>query len=118
MKQDKRRHPRTGSHNLVSYVCLDEGAHVKSEGIGRTLNVSEGGILLETREPFDPSCTITLMIALEDELMELKGRVAYAKERAGGRHETGIQFIDSEEKKMRLLRQFITICGSDSEAPP
>jgi hypothetical protein len=113
MEQEKRKHARTGSHNLVSYVCLDEENRVLSEGMGRTLNVSEGGILLETREPLDPSCTVSLTLALEDELVDIKGKIAFAKKRLSGKYVTGIEFLGSEEKKIRLLRQFITIVGGD-----
>lgn len=115
MEEEKRKHPRTGSHNLVSYVCRDQENRVTREGMGRTLNVSEGGILLETREPLDPFCTVSLTVALEDELMDIKGRVAFTKKRTGGRNEAGIQFLGSEEKKIRLLRQFITIVGGDRD---
>src|SRR3989304_5663028 len=84
MEEEKRKHARTGSHNLVSYVCRDEMNRVRSEGMGRTMNVSEGGILLETREPFDPSCTISLTLALEDELMDIRGRVVFTRKSAAG----------------------------------
>lgn len=113
MEAEKRRHSRTGSHNLVSYVCRDDRNRVAGEGMGRTLNVSEGGILLETREPFDPSWTVSLTLALEDELMDIRGRVSFTREREAGRYETGIQFLNSEEQKIRLLRQFIAIVGGD-----
>ena len=111
MEQEKRKHPRTGSHNLVSYVCRDDKNHVVCEGMGRTLNVSEGGILLETRDALDPSHTVSLTVALEDDLMDIQGRVAFSKKRSNGNYETGIQFLGFEEKKIRLLRQFITIYG-------
>ena len=42
---DKRRHTRYESLNL-SYVCLDENDNIIKQGMGRTLNISESGILL------------------------------------------------------------------------
>jgi len=45
---DKRRHIRIDSFNL-SHVCLEEDGMVINECVGKTLNVSESGILLETR---------------------------------------------------------------------
>jgi len=115
--EEKRKHPRTGSHNLVSYVCRDSQNHVASEGMGRTLNVSEGGILLETRDALDPSYTVSLTVALEDELMDIQGRVAFSRKRLNENYETGIQFLAFEEKKIRLLRQFITIFGGELHSP-
>lgn len=95
----------------MSYVCRDERNQVAGEGMGRTLNVSEGGILLETRKPFDPSWTVSLTLALEDELMDIRGRVVFTRKGQADKYETGIQFLGSEEKKIRLLRQFIAIFG-------
>jgi hypothetical protein len=81
--------------------------------MGRTLNVSEGGILLETRKALDVSYSVSLTVALEDELMDIQGRVAFSRKRVNGSYETGIQFLGFEEKKIRLLRQFITIYGGE-----
>jgi hypothetical protein len=114
MAEEKRRHPRTGSHNLVSYACRDEKGQAAGGGIGRALNVSEGGILLETRSPMAPSWSVSLTVALEDELMDIRGKIAYSNRRSDGKYETGIQFLESDEKKVRLLRQFVTIPDSDS----
>jgi len=53
-------------------------------------------------------CTISLTLALEDELMEIEGKVVFTRKSMDGQVETGIRFLDSGEKKVRLLRQFIT----------
>ena len=113
MDGEKRKHSRTGSHYLVSYVCLDDRNQVASQGMGRTLNVSEGGILLETREVLDPLYTVSLTIAFEDVLMDLKGKVVSAKRRTTDQCDIGIQFVGPEEKEIRLLRQFIVMFGGD-----
>ena len=57
--QEKRKHARFSSLNL-SYVCLDENNQIIKQGMGRTLNVSESGILLETHFPIDKSHIVTL----------------------------------------------------------
>ena len=44
----KRKHPRAASENLVGYACLTEDAMELKQGIGKTLNISKGGMLLET----------------------------------------------------------------------
>ena len=53
MTLEKRIKPRADSHNILSYVCLDEENEIVEQGMGRTLNVSEGGILLETHDSID-----------------------------------------------------------------
>ena len=107
--QEKRKHPRTDTHNLISYVCLDENSDPIAQGMGRTLNISEGGILLETHSFIDPQYIIALTLSLEDEMMDVRGKVTYNKKRDDGRFESGIQFIEIDETKKRILKQFALI---------
>ncbi|QTA89873.1 phosphoribosylaminoimidazolesuccinocarboxamide synthase [Desulfonema magnum] len=99
---EKRRHIRIDSLNL-SHIWVDE----MGEGIGRTLNVSESGILLETY--FYPGLEefLILTIAFEDKLLEIKGKVVHYKSREGGRFETGIEFLETDDSAVRFLKKFI-----------
>ena len=106
---EKRRAPRIDSHNLLSYVCHDENNLELTQGMGRTLNVSEGGILMETHIYMDPRYMMALTIAMEDDLMEIKGKITYCKKREDGKFETGIRFIEINEAKVKFLKQFIVI---------
>ena len=74
---EKRRHFRVNSQNLLSYVCLDENNHILCHSMGRTLNVAEGGILLETYDPINKDFTVAMMIGLKDETFEIKGKVVH-----------------------------------------
>ncbi len=106
---EKRIDPRIESSNLLSYICLDENNHEMMQGMGRTLNVSEGGILLETHVPIDPHHIVSMTMALEDDLMDFKGKIAYSRKREDGKFESGIEFIEMDEEKQRFYRQYILI---------
>jgi len=69
--REKRKHTRINSLNL-SYVCLDENNQIFKQGMGRTLNVSESGILLETHFPIDDQYIVRLILGLEEDLVEIK----------------------------------------------
>ena len=73
-KEEKRKHTRIDSLNL-SYFCLDENNQIIKQGMGRTLNVSESGILLETYFRIDSDEHLMLTIAFEDHLIPVNGRV-------------------------------------------
>jgi len=60
----KRKDPRIPSSNLIAYVVKDQNDQGIMQGMGRTLDVSEGGILLETHVPLDPQHVVTLTIAI------------------------------------------------------
>ena len=107
MEKERRKHPRFESFNLLSYVCLDENNHALDQGMGRTLNVSEGGILLETPNPIDPKHTLVLTIGLKDDMVDIKGKVAHSKTGEDGKVRTGIQFIEMNEATFGTLKRYI-----------
>jgi len=104
---DKRHHQRIDTLNLISYDCLDESGQVVLHGIGRTLNVSEGGILLETHEQFEPESTVLLTIALEDDLIEIEGKVISSKPSQEDKFEAGIKLLKIGETERTVLNLYI-----------
>ncbi len=108
-QNNKRRGPRVKSPNLLVYLCIDEEKNKIIQGMGRTLNVSEGGILLETHVPIDPRHTLLLTIAMEEDLMHFKGRIAHTKEREDGKFECGVEFLEMDKQKRRFLSQYMII---------
>jgi len=106
---EKRKNPRVDSHNLISYVLLDENDNPVRQGMGRTLNLSESGILLETHAFIDPQFIVSFTVSLEDEIMDIKGKVAYYKKYDDKRFESGIQFIETAESEKMILKQFAEI---------
>ena len=105
-KEEKRKHARIDSLNL-SYFCLDENNQVIKQGMGRTLNVSESGILLETHFPIDEKHTITLTLGLEEDLVEISGRPVHSRTNPDGKHQVGIEFLETNKKARNVLKQFI-----------
>ena len=105
--ENKRKHERIRSLNL-SYICLDEQENIIKQGMGRTLNISESGILLETHFPIELQHVVQLTISLEEDLLDLKGKPVHVNSREGGKYEIGIQFIDLDQHATDLLKKFIS----------
>ena len=112
---EKRKTPRINSPNLLTYTCIDKNNHELSQGMGKTINISEGGILMETHIPLDSHNILSLTLGFEDELMDFKGEITFCKQRDESRYESGIQFIELEKKKIEFLKQFITIFRGETE---
>lgn len=104
--EEKRKHQRFDSLNL-SYVCLDEDQRAVKQGMGRTLNLSESGILLETHFPIEERHAIVLSIGLGDDVVDVKGRRVHEIPVEQGLYEVGIEFVGPEEKAIRAIRQFL-----------
>ena len=107
MNGERRRGSRLNSNNLISYVCLDENNQKYGQGMGRTLNISEGGILLETHVLIDPKSTISLTIALDEKLLDLEGKVVFFIKKKDGKYETGVHFSEMNGEKRQFLRHYI-----------
>jgi c-di-GMP-binding flagellar brake protein YcgR len=111
-KIEKRKYTRVNSLNL-SYVCIDENGEILNEGMGRTLNVSEGGILLETGFCILPKQNLMLTIAVEDHLLDIKGKVVRCGEDKANKFHTGVEFLDIDEAASTILKKFIQLFNSE-----
>jgi hypothetical protein len=105
--ENKRKHERIQSLNL-SYICLDEDKNIVKQGMGRTLNISESGILLETHFPVESNHTIQLTVSLEENLLDIIGRPVHVKSIDGGKYQIGIQFADLDENATKMLQDYIS----------
>ena len=105
--KERRHHPRISALNLISYNCIDETEQIVAQGMGRTLNVSEGGILLETHSPIDPKNAIALAIGLEDELIDIKGKIVFSMAGKDEKYEAGIEFFEMQDSTLDILKKFI-----------
>ncbi len=105
--EEHRKHKRVHSTNLLNYVCLDEGGDAFAQGMGRTLNVSEAGILLETHVPLDPETIVSLTIGIEEQIIDIKGTTVYSTKNDEGSYETGIEFVDIQAAELTVLQKFI-----------
>ena len=106
-QEERRKHSRINALNLISYRCLDETDRAQAQGMGRTLNLSEDGILLETHVCVNPKHTVVMAIGLEDDLIDIKGRVVYSIDAENNKFEAGIEFIERDEAALDVLKKYI-----------
>jgi hypothetical protein len=106
MTTEKRKHLRINALNL-SHVAVDDREDTVKQAIGRTLNVSETGILLETHFPIESDQNVELTLGFEENLVNLKGRVIHLLNGETGKFEMGIQFTDIDEDGIHIIKDFI-----------
>ncbi len=106
--EEKRKHNRIDSLHLLNYVYTDESSEGAMQGMGRTLNVSESGILLETHTPpISVGSIVSLTIGFEEDMVDIKGRVIYTNESTNDMFESGIEFFDVDENAKETLGRYI-----------
>jgi Tfp pilus assembly protein PilZ len=105
--KERREHSRIHSLNLLAYVCMNGRGETVRQGMARTLDVSEGGILMETHVPIDPQQTVSLTLGLKDELTDIKGKVVHFRTDGNGRFQSGIRFMETRAQTLPILKKFI-----------
>jgi len=112
---EKRKHSRIDSVNLLNYIHYDEHGEETEQGMGRTLNISESGILLETHNRIGEMHNVSLTIGFKEDVIEIKGRTIYTKDNVRGMFESGIEFFEVDDAARKILRNYIQIFHSQSE---
>ncbi len=113
MVTEKRKHQRIDTLNLLSYVCLDENNQRLEEGMGRTLDISQGGILMETHVRIESKYIILMAVGFEDELIDIKGEVVYCREGASKMYESGVSFLEVDEKVNHIVKELVEVFNQD-----
>lgn len=113
--EEKRKHFRIDSMHLLNYLYFGENDDEATQGMGRTLNVSESGILLETHTPIEKNTVVSLTIGFEEDVVDIKGRVVYKKKNQKGLYESGIEFFDVDHDAQNVLKQYITLFNAKAD---
>jgi hypothetical protein len=118
---DRRRYERIDSVNMINYTQLDDALQRSGQGMGRTLNLSEAGMLIETPTPIIPDHQLSINIGLAGELVFFRGKVAYTQSQRRGQHFTGVRFTRGEKSGFnafcRFLREHKQHRGNTGESP-
>ncbi|BBO73576.1 hypothetical protein DSCW_09930 [Desulfosarcina widdelii] len=104
---EKRKHSRVESIYLLNYVNLDENDKELMQGMGRTINVSESGIMLETHVSFNENDTVDVVVGLKEDMVTIRGKVVFTRTAESGRYQSGIQFLSIEDESLVTLRRYI-----------
>jgi hypothetical protein len=93
---ERRKHHRIKTQNLISHFSFDEAGALNSQGIGRAVDVSQGGILIETPERIESDWLSLMAVDLEENLFEIRGRLMHSNRSANGMYLSGIAFVGSD----------------------
>lgn len=116
---EKRKHSRIDSIYLLNYVHVDDKQNISvSQGMGRTINVSESGIMLETHVPFEKNDTVDVVVGLKEDMVTIRGKVIFTRPTETGRFQSGIEFLTIEDASLETLRRYIeafnALCAEDA----
>ena len=104
---NQRQHARVKTCNLISYACLDDQGTVLTQGIGKALDISQSGLMLESSCPIESEYITLLSADPDDRLVDIVGKVAHARRSRSGSYKTGIRFTGSHEENVQFAASLI-----------
>jgi len=107
MGEEHRKAPRVVSLNLVSVARIDGTGVPTLDAMGRTLNISEGGIKFEAFTSIPLTTEVEMGIALGEDIIHPRGRVVYLEELEKGRFVMGLRFFDLAPQELDLIKGYL-----------
>ena len=94
----------------ISYVGKESNGKAMKEAMAKALNLSQGGIFLETTHRTSSKSISMMSVDDGNNLIEIKGEVIYSSERVHGRFGAGVRFKGTHNQNiqfaMKLVKSF------------
>ena len=105
-REEHRKNSRIDSTHL-SYILLDKSEKVVQQAMARTINISPGGLLLETHFKMEGGDTMIASIGIGDETVDIKGKVVHVESGDEGKYHAGVEITSIESGDEQLWLNFI-----------
>jgi hypothetical protein len=102
-KDNRRKHPRIKTRNLISHLTFDENGKPISQGLSKAVDISKGGILLETPHPIESGLISLMAVGLDNKFIEIKGELVYSKKTDSGMYHSGIKFVGPDDQVKKFV---------------
>jgi len=98
---ERRRHPRLKLSQALAYEWGETGGTV------RTVDLSLGGIKIQTDSPIPVDERLDLILVLDYEAINPVGKIVWSKPSSGGRYDVGISFETISHRCLNRLERFL-----------
>ena len=106
-KPERRKYPRVRVYYPISYVCMDKNGCIVQQNMEVALNISQSGILIETADSVFSKYVTLISVDLKENIIEIKGKVAYCKKNKSGKCQTGISFEGTHAQNIHFAKGLI-----------
>jgi hypothetical protein len=91
---ERRKAERRYALKFLDFEILGDSGEVTGRGLARTLNVSEEGLRLETGQFFEPGQQLRITLGLDNDLVQVTGRVVNSQPETDELCSSGILFVE------------------------
>ncbi len=104
--EEKRRFPRVDSSHLISYTHFDEAKNPVEMGMCKSLDLSQGGVTIQTHRSFPVNTQLEMEIALEERLVKVRGTIVHVREVGRQLYDVGVCFTEMDENDRVSIMEF------------
>jgi len=108
--KERRKYPRVNTNNLISYSCVDENNHELDHYMARALDVNPLGAKIETYQEILSENIRLTSVDLDDNLIDIAGRVVHVHKAADGRYIIGVSFMGTKAENTDFALKLIGVC--------
>ena len=104
---DRRKYPRVPICDPISYISIDSKGNHLSQNLGTVQNASQDGLNIETYDAIDSEFVLISFVGLDLKLVEIKGRIAFTRQKQSGKFENGINLQGTSEEKLQFIKKLV-----------
>ncbi len=104
---NRRKFPRIAIRVPVHYSITDPSGTVESELMGVVLDVSLGGLLLESRDFISASDLSVHFLDIQNQIQSMPCRMVYSRKASPKKVFTGVRFIGTVEERVDFVCHII-----------
>ena len=109
---ERRIYPRVKTCNLISFMAIKKNGQITDLGMGRALNISQNGIFLETSRLIFSEYISLMSTDLDNNLIEIKGKVIYSGVNRSGMIGNGIRLQGEHHENIQFATRLIKVFHS------
>ena len=107
MDANKRKYPRVNIRVLSSFDCYNEDGELFYQNLGVILDISLGGMLIETDEIIKANYVEIVFVNYEHKLMSVVGSIVHSRKSENGKAKTGICFHGADSENVKIATNLI-----------
>jgi len=104
---NKRKYPRVNIYILASFDCYDEDGELFDQKLGVILDISLGGMLIETDDIVKANYVEIVFVNYEHKLMSIVGSIVHSRKSENGKAKTGICFHGGDSENVKIATNLI-----------
>lgn len=107
MSKEQRKNPRIKVKVPISYDCYDDDGEMFEQKMGVALDVSIGGMLIETHDLIDANYIKVVFVNKDNKRLSIIGSIIHSRRTENGRAKTGLCFHGNDKENIQFATNII-----------